>query len=643
MRLLTLAAGLAIGLASSISVGARSDDPLPLARAADATPTSTCVSDLDDDGVCDSIDNCPDWPNASQRDTNADGTGDSCQCGDVSADGHVDMDDVLELWRHFQAGTPLTSPDLCNVVGDSGGEDRCNADDLTVLWVAALRSQSAGRSCVSYRRLVEHVLGRVGYGGNAWTRQRIRDLGLGGYLLEQLDPGDLPNPEFEAALDPYLNGPFATWGKPMTVLRTQYCNIRAVECTDRIESTPRVNANLTEVKVLRAIYSQRQLEAVLLDFWLNHFNVDSSFKVAVRAEQSYEQDSLRPHVLGRFEDLVQAVAESPAMLDYLDLRRNRIAKTNENFPRELAELHTVGKFGTFDENDVQEMARILTGYTYDEDLAFAYVPERHDDGVKTVTLEGTAPWDFDGSLGCDGTPAASFANEGEVLICLLSRHPKTAERLSRKLIGRFVDEAPDNAFIEHVAGVWLDSDGDLTQVMRAILLSREFLSMGAIRTKVKRPLQFAASLARAAGPGSEGESQIAFQGFNTTQHWNSFNGIIGDLAAMGEPLYQAAAPTGFPEVSEAWSSAGGVVFRINLANRIIAGVPDPLQRWGIAPGDTDAAMLDKLEAALMPGGLEEGTRREIVRFLTTLSDATREEKVQQAASAIVSAPEFLHH
>ena len=192
------------------------------------------------------------------------------------------------------------------------------------------------------------------------------------------------------------------------------------------------------IKLLRAVYSRHQLEAVLLDFFLNHFNVNGFTRIAIWAEQSYEQDSLRPHVLGRFEDLVQAMAEGLAMLDYLDQRRSRVGNVNENFARELAELHTVGKVGTFDEQDVQEITRVLTGYTYDSDRVFEYKAYLHDPGVKVVTLENTEPWVFDGTLGgakADARPGFSMHRLPRNTGCGLSVPAShDAERLHRVVV-----------------------------------------------------------------------------------------------------------------------------------------------------------------------------------------------------------------
>lgn len=169
--------------------------------------------------------------------------------------------------------------------------------------------------------------------------------------------------------------------------------------------------------------------------------------------------------------------------------------------------------------------------------------------------------------------------------------------------------------------------------------------MGPVRTKVKRPLALAASLVRALGPGAEGNSSILLDSAIDARLATSFNGIMGDLAAMGEPLYQAAPPTGFPEISLAWASAGSVLIRVNLAQRLVGSLADPRPRWGIAEDMSDAEVLEQLEAVLLPGGLQPNTRRGVQVLLLEglLAGATPEQRIRAAASALLATPDFLLH
>ena len=526
--------------------------------------------------------------------------------------------------------------------------ESAGAERAPLLYTSADMSPCVGpsirRACPSYRRVVEHVLSRVAYGGDRDTRRRIYRSGIRGYLRLQLYPESLRDPDFDVQLEPYIFGPYAIWGKSIPTLETQFCHIGGSRCTDRISNIRHANANLAEVKFLRSVYSSRQLEAVLLDFWLNHFNVDGAQLIARWAEQDYEQVSLRPHVFEGFEDLLLAMTKGIAMLDYLDLRRDRVGNTNENFARELLELHTVGKVATFDEEDVQQVALVLTGWTYNADREFVYRPGGHDESVKIVTLENTEPWVFDGSLGCDGQPPSAFENEGHVLLCLLALHPRTAERLSRKLIQRFVTEEPSALFTKRVARVWLETRGDLRRVMATILFSREFLSLKYAGTKVKRPSVYAASLVRAIGTGSEGPSELVDQPYSKANERNSFHGIMGDLDAMGESLYLAPPPTGYPEASAAWASAGPLLARMNLAERILRELREPAAHFRIRPGASSRRIVARLELQLAPGSLSRDTRQAIAGYIDALPpSADLDERVRQAARVLLAAPQFMQH
>ncbi|MFK7886386.1 MAG: DUF1800 domain-containing protein [Gammaproteobacteria bacterium] len=492
----------------------------------------------------------------------------------------------------------------------------------------------------------EHVLARLGFGGDAWSRQRILDVGAFFYLREQLFPEQIADPEFEQALIPYATGFYATWGKSIAELRPQFCPATQSYCTDRRAGLNHMNWQLGEVKLLRAALSRRQLEAVLLDFWLNHFNVDGAVAVARIAMQSYEQDAIAPHALGRFEDLLRETALAPAMLDYLDLKRSRRGNVNENFARELLELHTVGKFDTYDEEDVQEVTNILTGYVNNApDYETRYVPGRHVNGTKTVTLANTEPWVFDGTLGCDGRPAEAFETEAEVLFCLLALHPKTAEFVSRKLITRFVSEDVPDDLLQRATSAWAANGGNMRGVMLAILSSKEFLGIEENwRTKFARPQLFTARLARALGVDVLGESQLTDEPGNVNRFENSFNGVMADLELMGETLYKAGPPTGFPELSVAWVSAGGALARLNQVQRLIAPIPDPAQRYGVAVGATSTELVDALIERFLPRGVEPATRTTVIDFVEALpASAGRNVRTRQAAMLLLSSPEFLMH
>jgi uncharacterized protein (DUF1800 family) len=316
-----------------------------------------------------------------------------------------------------------------------------------------------------------------------------------------------------------------------------------------------------EAKLQRAVLSNRQLEEVLVDFWFNHFNV-STTKTQVRMLlPSYERDAIRPHVLGRFRDMLQATARHPAMLFYLDNFQSQAPRTdmlqtaalsginlrlpgiNENYARELMELHTLGVDGGYTQEDVVNVARVFTGWTiFDVNRVgeFQFNPQFHDRGEKKV-------------LGKVFPPGRGM-EEGEELIDLLARHASTARFISRKLAQRFVADDPPAALVERMAATFAKTDGDLRAVMETLLLSKEFLSEGAWRSKVKSPLEMVASSLRALDADVTDTTAVAQR--------------IGEL---GQPLYAKAEPTGYPNSSESWANSVALLGRMNFASALLGG------------------------------------------------------------------------
>ena len=343
---------------------------------------------------------------------------------------------------------------------------------------------------------------------------------------------------------------------------------------------------LSEQKVLRAIYSERQLEEVLTDFWFNHFNVDARKGPVRYLLTEYEREAIRPHVLGNFRDLLEATAMSPAMLFYLDNwmspdpnaaapagRQNRqqprsrrgqglpggSAGTragspksrpqpqarpnsrprglNENCARELMELHTLGVDGGYTQQDVTEVARAFTGWTIDNMRrggAFRFEPRMHDNGEKTV-------------LGQE-IKAGGGASDGEQVLDTLATHPSTARFIATKLARRFVSDTPPQALVDRVAARFTATDGDLHEVVRTLVTSLEFLSPESYAAKVKTPFEFVVSAVRATGAeSSDGRP------------------LIRALRQLGMPLYQCQPPTGYKDTAEAWVNTGAFVNRMNFA------------------------------------------------------------------------------
>jgi uncharacterized protein (DUF1800 family) len=318
-----------------------------------------------------------------------------------------------------------------------------------------------------------------------------------------------------------------------------------------------VARDLQESKILRAVYSNRQLDEVLVDFWFNHFNVFLDKGADHYLTTEYERDAIRPHVLGRFRDLLEATAKSPAMLFYLDNWQSVGPNTpaavragpnaarrglNENYGRELLELHTLGVDGGYTQADVTEVARCFTGWSIDRPQlggGFRFAPRLHDDGEKTV-------------LGVR-IRAGGGESDGEKVLDMVARHPSTARFISRKLAQRFVADDPPAALVERMAQTFLKTDGDIRKVMETMLESKEFWSEGAWRSKMKSPLEVVVSAVRSSNAGVD---------FATA--------LVNQVAQLGEPLYRKQEPTGYSNSSREWMNTAGLMARMNFAVQLAA-------------------------------------------------------------------------
>ncbi len=358
-----------------------------------------------------------------------------------------------------------------------------------------------------------------------------------------------------------------------------------------------VAEELMSERLTRDIYSSAQLQEVMTDFWLNHFNVYLRKTEAMPYYLvSYERDVIRPRALGRFEDLLEAVAHSPAMLLYLDnaesigpdsLAAKRAEMggkgkkapegLNENYARELMELHTLGVNGGYTQPDVIQAARILTGWTVDRPQrggGFQFNENRHEPGTKKVMGQKFK------EIG---------EREGEELLHMLATRPATARFISRQLAIRFVSDDPPQALVERMAQAYLRSGGDIAIVLRTMERSPEFWSEDAYRAKVKTPLEFVVSAVRASGADVE-----------------NFQPLLNALREMGMPLYQCVPPTGYKWEAADWVSTGQLVDRMNFALSLAANrLPGIKAAWTGAPdgaGANDAALnlLDKLDGDATP-------------------------------------------
>lgn len=465
---------------------------------------------------------------------------------------------------------------------------------------------TANLSCAA-PALQRHVLDRLGYGADAYTRARLRTLGVGAYVAEQLQPATIPDTSLEAALAQR----FPSLGLDFQELRARY-PIQGNPGQSRVGD---VLKEITRAKILRAIVGRRQLEQVLVDLWLNHFNVHAADR-RLYDVVSYERDVIRPRVLGRFGDLLLAVARSPAMGDFLQNRHSRAGALNENYARELLEIHTVGLDAGFTEVDVTAAARCLTGWREDylAPEGFRFEPAWHDREAKTV-------------LGLR-LPAGGGEDDGRALLAYLAVHPSTARAVARKLAVRFVADDPPPPLVDAAAATFLATGGDLRAVLATILESPEFLHHPEHRgTKMKRPLQFVASLARALGADPD---------------LLNLDGLRTSIRDMGEELYRAAPPMGYAEASAEWSSPGGMLLRLNEIDRATRRRQGYRFTYPRVDGP-DPVLLGALVDLIFDADVAPATRTTALRLLADLPPAGPDARVEQTAALLLASPEFLHH
>ena len=314
-------------------------------------------------------------------------------------------------------------------------------------------------------------------------------------------------------------------------------------------------SELEQAKLLRAVLSQRQLQEVMTDFWVNHFNIDlSKSGDEINYANQYEEQVIRPHALGKFRDLLLATAESPAMMIYLDnpdspaalggakAKKNTKAGLNENYGREVMELHTVGVDGGYTQADVTALAGILTGWGVDQPNQggpFVFQQRRHEPGTKQ--------W-----MGHTVTEAGQ--QEGLDALADLAAQPATARHISLELAQRFVADIPPPALVDRMTATWMRTDGDIAEVLRTMVASPEFFDRANFHNKVKMPLEFVASSLRATGTDPTNPGVLAQQ-----------------LRAMGEPLYRCQPPTGYPVTGQPWMNSAALIARLNFALALSEG------------------------------------------------------------------------
>jgi uncharacterized protein (DUF1800 family) len=554
-------------------------------------------------------------------------------------------------------------------------------------------------------KTIVHVLNRLGFGPGPGDVERVRRIGLTAYIEQQLRPESLPDTAIAGRLASFSTlqmstqelaekyyipaqmerrqrqraqqgqpgtEPPAGTGRPNRPQAPAVANRPQPQAamTEQQRGERQAFAELAQQKILRAVYSERQLEEVMVDFWFNHFNVFGGKGPTRMYLTEYERDVIRPHALGRFSDLLQATAKSPAMLFYLDnwqsvapegtqtsaarpdamgpggrmprpgqvgglngrrrpgmpgmpvpqrpgarqrpgqdpdMQRpqppaqNRRRDINENYARELMELHTLGVDGGYTQADIREVARAFTGWTIRNPRAggeFRFEPRMHDNGEKVV-------------LGQKIKPGGGM-KDGEAILDLLARHPSTAQFVATKLARRFVADEPPAALVKRAAARFTETNGDIREVVRAIVTSPEFFDATAYRAKVKTPLEFVASATRATGVDLPNAMPA-----------------IQALRELGMPPYMCEPPTGYADQAEAWVNTGALLNRMNFALALTGG-RDGRGRARQAAAQAPQLSTDNLIKHALAGDVSDTTRSTIAKATTS----------SQAIALVLGSPEF---
>jgi uncharacterized protein (DUF1800 family) len=447
---------------------------------------------------------------------------------------------------------------------------------------------------------------------------------------------------------------------------------------EQIRAPQRIVAELSMAKMTRAVYSERQLQEMMVDFWYNHFNVYAAKGADRWLVTEYERDAIRPHAMGKFRDLLEATAKSPAMLFFLDnwlsadpvawkklqqeqqgrremrsggfgpgpfgrprfpqggpppngnptdpnanAKQKQERGLNENYGRELMELHTLGVDGGYTQDDVVNVAKAFTGWSIRQprrDPEFFFEERLHDTSVKTVLGHKI----HEGGM-----------KDGEEVLDILARDPHTAHHISFELAQRFVSDTPPDALVDRMAQTLLKSDGDIREVLRTMIYSPEFWSKENYRTKIKTPFELVASATRAVGAEVDVPLMLV--------QWTS---------RIGQPLYQCEPPTGYSDKADAWVNTGSLLNRLNFSlaltsNRLRGAQVDVDSLFGGEMGVDPHATLNRAIQAFLGGHASQETRDTLEKQMddpmilqATLDDKVKEVNVGMIAGLVLGSPEF---
>src|SRR6266404_116347 len=496
-----------------------------------------------------------------------------------------------------------------------------------------------------------HALNRLAYGARPVEADSLARFGVIRWIERQLDPDHISDDhiaerEREFKILDYNRADLAGRYRDATRERQRQQREAAAtgDSTRRRDARPmqefrELGGELQQLAIVRAALSERQLREVMVDFWTNHFNVFVGRGADRFLLPSYIEETIRPRALGRFEDLLIATAESPAMLFYLDnaqsvapgsvppqqrrpffsLRRRfgmhempedrrqrqqrRPTGINENYARELLELHTLGVDGGYTQQDIIEVARIFTGWSIEppeRGSGFVFRDWAHDRGEKHV---------FGLTFNDDGK------DEGIRLLKFLASQHATMHHVSAKLCARFVADDPPDGCIDAAVAAWQKTGGDIRAVLRAIFISPDFWSAQAVRSKVKTPFEFVVSAVRATGVEPDDTPRLAQL-----------------VARLGEPLYQQPAPTGYAETEAHWVNSGALLARMNAAMGIAKDCSS------IPANEDHARLVEMIDQQLLAGTMSAHTKSVILEQLTDIHDP--EQARGMAVGLALGGPDF---
>ena len=477
---------------------------------------------------------------------------------------------------------------------------------------------------------IVHLLNRITYGPRPGEVGRVAQIGWDAFLNQQLNPETIDDSALEKRL-----APFQTLTMSSADLYAQYPP----------KGNPGPQAVIFELEaasLLRAIYSERQLFEIMVDFWSNHLNIYIGKNQVKWLKTADDRDVVRVYALGKFRDLLLASAKSPAMLVYLDNAQNvrpgvargtNVRGLNENYAREVMELHTVGADGGYTQDDVTTVARALTGWTITgmnsgAPGAFQFLPRRHDDAEKRFPFLNLT------------LPAGGGQKDGELLLAALANHPKTAARIAAKLCMTFVSDDPPQALVQQAAKAYLDNDTDIRAVLGAIFRSDEFKASAG--QKIKLPLRALVSNARALGIDIARADPQALRP------------LVQQLRLLGQPFFAWPSPNGYPQAGVAWVNTGGMLSRWNLtfalAEGRIKGAQPNLNAFVGSNVTSAGALVDTLGAALLHAALPADARTELVDYVSEgtgdqqqLDQPALNRKLPELAGLLLASPAFQVH